>query len=134
MSQLEWHRENEYQWMTDDQFECMKMLSDLCGGMHHVFQKIYPSGRGIMINLQSGFCAATVDFNGLTKAVLMAHDRCIRFEIRPSGPGMLKLFFHKRHQRDGDLSLRHPTIETAIAEYRKNWPTSASAAPTADKE
>lgn len=122
MSQCQWYRENEYKWMTDDQFECLEMLSDLCGGMHHVGGTVKPCGRGILINLSYGFSAATVDFNGLTKAVLMAHQRCIRFEICPSGPRMLQLRFHKRHQRDGDLCLRHPTIETAISEHIKYWP------------
>lgn len=122
MSQCQWYRDNEFKWMTDDQFECLEMLSDLCGGMHHVGGKVKPCGKGILINLNYGFCAATFDYDGLTKAVLMAHERCIRFEILPSGPRMLQLHFHKRHKRDGQMHERHPTIEEAIEGYRKQWP------------
>lgn len=105
--------------MTDDQFECLMMLSDLFGGMHHVFGNIQPSGNGIMINTKHVGSFATFDFDGLTRAVVMAHDRMIRFEIAPSGPGMLKLFFYKRHTRDGSMSKRHPTMEDHIASIRK---------------
>ena len=121
MSNIQRYRENEYKWMTDDQFECLQMLSDLCGGMNHVGGNIKPCGKGILINLTYGFHASTFDYDGLTKAVLMAHDRCIRFEILPSGPRMLQLHFHKRHKTDGRMYERHPTIETAIEEYKKRW-------------
>lgn len=121
MSQCQWYRDNEFKWMTDDQFECLEMLSDLCGGMHHVGGNIKPCGKGILINITYGFHAATFDYDGLTKAVLMAHERCIRFEIAPSGPRMLQLQFHKRHKRDGQIHERHPTIEESIEQYKKRW-------------
>lgn len=115
-------RERDFQWMTDDQFECFEMLCDLCKGYHHVGGIIRSSGRGIYINLTYGFYASTFDFSGLTEAVVLAHDRCIRFEIKPSGPKMLKLFFHKRHTRDGDIALRHPELEEHIELIRKRFP------------
>lgn len=121
MSYCQWYRDNEYKWMTDDQFECLQMLADLCGGMHHVGGTVKPCGTGILINISYGFHAATFDFNGLTTAVLMSHERCIRFEICPSGPRMLQLRFHKRHTREGEMHKRHPTIETAIESYKKTW-------------
>jgi len=110
-------RERHYPWMTNDQFECYIMLCDLCQGSHHIGGKVKPSGTGIMINIRYGFHASTFDYSGLTQAVIYAHDRCIRFEICPSGPGMLKLFFHKR-VREGDMMERHPTIEQAIEKLR----------------
>ena len=123
-SNEQWHRDNDYKWMNDFQWECFEMLSDICGGSHHIGGTIRPSGNdGIHINLTYGFSASTFDFNHLTTAVLMAHDRCIRFEIRPSGPRMLGVYLHKRTMREGDISERHPTIETAIDSYRKNWPS-----------
>ncbi len=61
---------------------------------------------------------ATYDFDGLTRAVVMAHDRCIRFEVGPSGPGMVRLMVHKRHSRDGNMYERHPTLEEHVAEIR----------------
>ena len=115
----QWHRDNDYKWMSDDQWECFEMLCDICGGAHHIGGKVKPSGAGITINISFGFHAASFDYNGLTMAVIMAHDRCIRFEIRPSSPGRLRLFFHKRNSRVGDISQRHPTLEEAIKTIRE---------------
>lgn len=116
----QWHRDNDYKWMTDNQWECFEMLCDLCRGAHHIGGKVKPCGNGIEINIRYGFSAATFDFSGLTEAVIMAHDRCIRFEIEPSGPGMLKLIFHKREGREGLVWQRHPTLEQAISKLRKD--------------
>lgn len=109
------YREN---WMSDDQWVCACLLADLFRGFHHVQGVIRPFGNGIEINSQNGNWAASYDFDGLTRAVVMAHDRMIRFEIRPSGPGMLKLCLWKRHTREGRMNERHPTIEEAISKIR----------------
>lgn len=106
-----------YDWMTDDQWQCFLMLCDIYRGPHHVQGKVKPAGTGIELNTRLG-SFATFDFNDLTRAVIMAHDRMIRFEIMPSGPGLLKLHLHKRHQREGRMFERHPTIEEAIADCR----------------
>lgn len=104
-------------WMTIDQWECAKMLADLMGGFHHILGRIKPCGAGIEVNVRNGGFS-TYDFNKLTTAVVMAHDRMIRFDISPSGPGLLRLSFHRRHTRDGNMAARHPTIEDAIASIR----------------
>lgn len=103
-----------YPWMTDDQCECYSMLCDLFSGEHHVSGKLHEWGTGIALNTYQVGAFSTFDFDKLTRAVLMAHDRMIRFSIEPSGPGMLKLTFFKRHTRDGRMCERHPTIEEAI--------------------
>lgn len=108
-----------YDWMTDDQWECFEMLCDLFYGVHHIQGKIKPCGKGIEINTRASNWAASFDFNGLTRAVVMAHDRMIRFEIEPSGPGLLKLCLHKRHKREGAMHERHPTMEQAIEKIRE---------------
>lgn len=114
---MDYYRKH-YDWMSDDQFECFEMLCSLFHGAHHVFGSIKPHGSGIENNTrQSGF--STFDFAYLTRAVIMAHDRMIRFTIQPSGPGMLKLVLHKRHKREGQMHERHPTIEKAIEDFRK---------------
>jgi hypothetical protein len=115
-----WMRENKYQWMNDNQFECYKMLCDLFGGNHHVFDLVKPSNiDGISINKE--YCnLGTYDFNYLTRAVLMAHDRNIRFEVSPGGARKLHLTFHKRNLREGDMSEKHPTIEMAIESYNQD--------------
>ena len=106
-------------WMTDDQWECYQFIADLYCGFHHVHGKLHEWGYGIKLNTSQTSLFSTFDFNGLTKAVIMAHDRMIRFSIEPSGPRMLALVLYKRHKRDGNMSERHPTIEDAISRHRK---------------
>lgn len=122
MTKEEWMqqlRDKYYPWMTADQVECLEMLCDLYRGYHHVYGKIRPNGdKGIEINSRHN-TFATCDFNTLTRAVVMAHDRCIRFCIEPSGPGMLRLFLHKRHTRMGCSTERHPFLEEQVADIRK---------------
>lgn len=118
MSESEWMkkmRADRFPWMNDDQWECYLMLCALYGGDHHVFGIVNGSGlTGIQINTRQPGSMATFDFCRLTHAVLMAHDRCIRFSIEPSGPGMLRLCFHRRHLREGRMYERHPTMEEHI--------------------
>ena len=98
-------------WMTDDQYECYKMLADLFDGDHHL-EKVKPCGVGIKMNTRHGF--STFDFAHITKAVIMAHARLIRFSVEPSGPGMIKLVLHKRTSA-GRMWERHPGIDELIA-------------------
>ena len=104
-------------WMSDDQWNCAKMVADLRGGFHHIDGRFKPCGGGIEVSTAYG-CWSTYDYNDLTRAVVLAHDRMIRFEIAPSGPRMLKLRLWQRHGREGKVSERHPTIENAIAACR----------------
>ena len=108
-----------YPWMSENQQECYRFLCDLYCGEHHVHGKLHEWGTGIRLNTHQVHHFATFDFDMLTRAVVMAHDRMIRFVIEPSGPGMLGLVMHKRHVREGQMSVRHPTIETAIKTIRK---------------
>jgi hypothetical protein len=114
---------NQYPWLNTDQLECFDFLCEIHSGGNHMFGKLYPCGvTGIYINSTNfGNRAATFDFDALTKAVILAHDRMIRFAVEPSGPGMLKLFAHKRHAREGRMHERHPTIEQAIFSVRAEF-------------
>ena len=103
-------------WMTDKQWECALFLRDFARGFHHVHGAIKRFGTGIEVNLRPTL--ATFDFDTLTKLVVMSHDRCVRVEIAPSGPGLVKLIFHKR-KRDGNMNERHPEIAEAIAKHHK---------------
>jgi hypothetical protein len=105
-------------WMTDDQWSCAKFVAELFRGFHHVCGVFKPLGSGIEISVSNGNWAATYDYDGLTRAVIMAHDQMIRFEIAPSGPRMLKLCLFQRHKRDGRMHERHPTIEDAVSALR----------------
>ena len=94
------------------------MLGDLFFGFHHVTGRLHEWGTGIRLNTTSVGYFATFDFDRLTRTVVMAHDRMIRVEICPSGPGMLGLVLFKRHTREGPMRQRHPTIEEAISAIR----------------
>jgi hypothetical protein len=105
-------------WMTDDQWECAKMLADLFYGFHHIDGNIKPDRKGIKIGVPEGNWAMSYDYDGLTRAIVMAHDRSIRFRISPAGVDRLKLHFEKRHQREGKMTDSHPTLETAVERIR----------------
>jgi hypothetical protein len=113
-------------WMTDDQWECALLLCTLMRGFHHC-PKIKPCGHGIEARHYGGL--STFDFDALTRAVFLAHDHCIRVEVAPSGPGLVKLRLHRRHKREGYINERHPTLEEAVATWREKWPL-----PTGDGE
>ncbi|MCP5002534.1 MAG: hypothetical protein GY941_01080 [Planctomycetes bacterium] len=115
MTEENFYRES---WMTDDQWECADFFAYLVGGWHHVMGKLKKCGTGVLFNSRN-YGWATFDFNHLTRAVVLAHDRMIRFEIRPSAPGMLQFVIHKRHTREGNMAKRHPTIEDAIKAIRQ---------------
>lgn len=108
-----------YHWMNEDQWTCFEMLCDLFGGAHHVSGVVHPNrDDGIVINTSARNHFATFDYSHLTTAVLMAHERCIRFAIEPSKGGMLRLCFQKRHARDGnDMAHYHPDLKSAIDRY-----------------
>lgn len=114
---------HKQEWMDDAQWECACMLADLRGGFHHVNETIRRCGKGIEVNLRVNF--ATYDGNLLTRLVFMAHDRSIRADLGPSGPGMVKLTLHKRPKRIRSNNPlresweRHPRIEEALADYRE---------------
>lgn len=111
----------KYSWMSDDQWACYLMLCELFLGAHHFDGKVKDFGRGIQMSTTQDF--STFDFDRMTRAVFLAHDRCIRMEITSSGPGMIRLCLWKRHSReDSEIWDRHPTIETALARYRERKP------------
>jgi len=119
------------EWMSDDQWEATQFIADLMHGFHHVSGKFKPCGQGIEMNTRHARLA-TFDYDGLTRAVVMAHDRCIRFEVSPSGPGMICLLVHKRHSREGSMFERHPTLEEHVAQIRSSFPSQSGQAKETD--
>lgn len=103
--------------MSEAQRACFDLLCDVFYGEHHAPERIYAFGRGIKCNVM-GSQLATFDFDYLTRLVVLAHDRCVRVEIVPSGPGRTGLALFKRAGRDGCIYDRHPTIEEAIERVR----------------
>lgn len=68
---------------------------------------------------------STFDFNELTRLVFLAHDRCIRVEIKPGSNRFLTLLFHPRKSRDGGMTERHPNLEQAVELWRVRNPSPA---------
>lgn len=102
-------------WMSDKQWECVQFLGDLFYGFHHMdVDRVKEWGNGIAYNTSHGRLA-TFDFSDLTRLVLMAHKRCIRAEIAPSGPGLIKIILHKRKGTEGRTNERHPDLKELIA-------------------
>lgn len=64
---------------------------------------------------------STWDFSDLTRLVFLAHDYCIRVEISPLSRTTVRMTFHQR-KRDGSMSQRHPTLEQAVADWRRLRP------------
>lgn len=123
MTTVEWYarmREEDYPWMTDDQWECFLMLCDLFGGAHHITGKVHGYGVGIETSTFHDF--STFDMDLMTQAVFMAHDRCIRLAVSPSSPRLIRLCLWKRHERTGATHERHPTLEEAVARWRERYP------------
>lgn len=97
--------------------EATQFFSDFYGGEHHIPNcKINDCGYGFSV--QHSDCLSTFDFHNLTKFVIMCHDRCIRGEVSTSRPGYLKIAIWKRQGREGNISMRHPTIESQIERIR----------------
>jgi hypothetical protein len=98
-----------------------KFFSELFLGSHHIPGRghgIKNFGMGYCINYHPGNLS-TFDLDGLTRLVFMAHRDCIRAEICPSGPGMVKIAIWKREKREGRMYERHPTIEQALEQFNK---------------
>jgi len=109
----QWYADYSYSWMNDDQWKCFELLCDLCGGSNHIGGRPKAlNDLGIEISLRYGFHASTFDYDGLTRAVVLAHDRGVRVEIRPGAPGALKLFF---------TAVEHPDLSDKVEEIRKQF-------------
>ena len=64
---------------------------------------------------------ATFDYGQLTLFVFLCHEARIRFAIRPNGPRGFLLQFSPRVP-EGDMALRHPNLDEAVAAFRRYLP------------
>jgi hypothetical protein len=62
---------------------------------------------------------ATFDFSQMSRLVFAAHDECVRICVSPRTFRHLEIMMHQR-QRAGDMSRRHPTLENAISDFRRD--------------
>jgi hypothetical protein len=98
--------------------EAVAFFSDVFGGEHHIPGTVHPFGQGWSV--AGLLLAATYDGDLLTRMVVLAHDRCVRLEIRAYHPQSLQIAIHKRSAREGRMFDRHPTLEAAVARLRGN--------------
>ena len=97
--------------MTYDQNFCIKTLADWAGGEHHL-PEVKPFGEGVSVNWSGDI--ATVDFDGLTRLVLLAHRDAVRIQVSYSGPRMIRIAAHRRQHGDRKtmgFSRWHPGLE-----------------------
>jgi len=91
-------------------------------GEHHIpggLKGVKEYGEGWCVNALESF--ATFDGNMLTELVFLAHDKAVRAEIKGGGPHRVKICIWQR-TREGRLYDRHPTLEEAVAGWRKTMP------------
>ena len=97
--------------------EATKFFSELYYGEHHFPGNLKDWGNGWCMNSYEEF--STYDFNAMTRLVFMAHEYCYRASISFSGPKMIRIIIHKREGREGRMYQKHPTIETALKEWKE---------------
>ena len=107
------------------------LLGFLFRGLYHLSAKQlkqtdWTDARCIAITIPD-HRMSTFDANQLTELVLLAHECCLRCELRGRSPGYLQLLFHRR-ERCGDITRRHPTIEEAVEQLRGQF-SACSASP-----
>jgi hypothetical protein len=101
--------------------EAVDFFSVIFHGKHHIHGDVKPFGRGWKVNAYSGHFA-TFDFDNLTRLVFLCHDRCVRAEIVQGGPGRIGIAIWKRHGRNSPIYDSHPTIKTALINWRTKHP------------
>jgi len=101
------------------------LLGDLFFGIYHLNQaalrRVEWSNTHHIIFYLRWKDLSTVDFNNLTILVVLAHDRMIRVCIDAAAPHTLRLLFHQRTKREGDIFERYPTIEDHIKMIREHY-------------
>src|SRR5574343_631208 len=97
------------------------LLGDLYEGIYHLANSAtqkadWSNAHRVSVVLRTEM--ATIDNNLLTRLVILCHDRMLRANIQPVGPGYMRICFSFREKRDGRLYERCPTIEDHIAQIR----------------
>lgn len=107
------------------------LLGDWALGIYHLnttsLQKVEWNNPYVVIFNYRG-TLATFDGDGITRLVVLCHDRCLRCDLRGKGFGYIEMMFHQR-QREGSMSERHPTIEAAAARIRSAYHPITEPAP-----
>ena len=108
-----------------DMSELGKAAADLMGdvflGIYHIDTKQlrqvdWADPSYIVVPINSSLC--TVDFDHLTRLMVLAHDRMMRVDIQGKSRGWLSVTITQRATRDGRLWDRCPTLEDHAAALR----------------
>lgn len=106
------------------------LLGDVWSGIYHMDTNMlkaidWTNPHFIEVDLprHSGELA-TYDGNKLTILVIRAHDKMLRLSIEalPNKMGVMRLMFHQRTTRVGNLFERMPTIEAHVKHLRQYYP------------
>lgn len=100
------------------------LLGDVFQGIYHIDTPklrtvIWNDPDCIIIPIKCSLC--TVDFDHLTRLVVLAHDRMIRVDIQAQAARWLRLLFHQRLTRTGHRFERYETIEEHAAVLRRHY-------------
>jgi hypothetical protein len=106
--------------------EVANILGEWARGIYHLkTNKVnWSHPHYIDFKFDYGGDLSTWDFNGLTRLMLLCHDRAVRLEITPCNPRFIRLTFHPRQSRTGCMAKRHPTAEEALRSHREMYPGS----------
>lgn len=97
-----------------------RFFSDFYGGKHHFPSKMREWGWGFSMNHYGDL--ASTDFDGLTRLVLMAHDRCVRVEVSACNMQYTRISISVRDPEADSIMEGHPTIECSLAAWRERHP------------
>ncbi len=101
------------------------LLGDIYEGIYHLDDSAlikvdWSNEYTISIVLRAEF--STVDHNGLTRLVVLCHDRMLRCSIRARTVNYLELRFHQRELREGGhFAQRCPTLEDHVRMIRDHY-------------
>ena len=98
----------------------LNVLAYAFDGLHHAGKwKVHHESNPKFVFIETNKYGAlsTFDFNVLTRLVFAAHHWCVRAEVGPSGPGMVKIRLHPRSNRDGTFCERHPSLDEAVSNF-----------------
>ncbi len=110
--------------MSDFGRNVANLLGEFVYGIYHInptylIKADWSHSAFIEINYDQTL--ATFDFDNLTRFVFLCHDYGMRGQISARSSRTLLLMFHPR-ERGGDITRRHPTLEQALAKFRKSYP------------
>lgn len=118
-----WARNRKLANPSERQLRCMRVAAIWLDGLHHLPDTVRAfTPAGIEMVFYRGKTFATFDYHEITQlvfsAVFSAHDHCVRAEIGTSGMH-LAVRLTARQNRDGSFVHSHPTIEDALARWRR---------------